>query len=378
MQKAYGRKNINRGTKAAGWAGSLGLIAIIIVIFAGVLFANTQLGNPLRLPITASTLNVNPESQADVAAGYYNGPITPVMSHINALVPTTTLGEGSLILCTWLKHTPDAVPGVPDDKGYTAIGANGNTTWTAVPDYRGVAWLECTGNGSVAGSSGTRYLDVMRTLASDYVSDYGYIDYDGDALKDHVIRINYASLPAKQAGQTAASLPISTRWYTYQLPSGAVNEPSADLVNVGNSQNSTTIFRFRYTFANFDRAALVREFKLSFNDTNTAQYLITEITVSFRERTKTYGQNDPAIIVSTETNKTYTIKFANNLGDRSDYVINTRTGGQLYVDVVVKITWIMVENASITLEARYNFWDDDEVQSTAFTFRRVHDEGPAA
>ena len=309
--------------------------------------------------------------------GTYAGPITPRMAHQDVLSASTTFNEGSNVQTKWLRCT--GCVGVPSS-GYQLM-TTGNSTFSSLAQDNNVVFITTEGR-----TGDTLYLGVKETLDANpgIVQQYSYTDYDNDGVEDHLFRVSFAGI-AIAGGQTTLDLPVNGKWYQYEQPTGSVQEPGAFLVNVGNSQNNTQVFRFRYTSASFDTSALVREFHLIFNGSDTSQWTIDKVVIpfwnsatqDFVELELTDSDVDETVLSS---NSTYKFFFADDLSDiqNSNTVMATKTGGTKYNDILVYVTWTIAENESIIIDSRLKYWTDDQIERQAIANIVVHDEGPLA
>ncbi len=344
------RTQITRSRAGAGGMGGMLMMIIgVLAVIGLVLYIDQQTG----------IIGIVPQSGFDTGpGGVYVGSLTPTLSHRDSIQPTTLYNEGAHITTTF----------------YTANDVStGNTTWISEAADGGLVDME------VVGSVGaTLILDITKSLQSTYLTSYAYTNFDSDVNIEHIFTVDFRSLPARIAGQTSQDLPITLVWYNHQMTTGAVNEPSeAFVVNVGNSQNNTQVMRIRFTWANFDRAGLLRNIEIIFNNTATNPYTIDKVELPFRGQTVSFAQADMAELIG--TNVTYRKDFAASRGDAvSGWFMNTETGGVLYRDVIIHITWVFEENESIVINVRLHFWDDDEIQQRAQAEAAFHDEGPLA
>ena len=321
-------------------------------------------------------INLVPGAQVSVGQ-IYAGPITPRMAHQDVLSASTTFNEGANVQTKWLRCT--GCVGVPSS-GYSLM-TTGNSTFSSLAQDNNVVFITTEGR-----TGDTLYLGVKETLDSNpgILQQYSYTDYDNDGVEDHIFRVSFAGI-ALAGGQTTLDLPVNGRWYQYEQPTGNVQEPGAFLVNVGNSQNNTQVFRFRYTSASFDTAALVREYHLIFNGSDTSQWTIDKVVIpfwnsasqSFVDVVLTESDIDETVLSS---NSTYKFFFADDLSSiqNSNTVMATKTGGTKYNDVLVYVTWTIQENESIILDSRIKYWTDDQIERQGIANIVVHDEGPLA
>ena len=195
-----------------------------------------------------------------------------------------------------------------------------------------------------------------------------------------MFRVSFAGMGVS-AGMTTLDLPVNGKWYSYQAPTGAVQEPGAFLVNVGNSQNNTQVFRMRYSNAGFDQAILLREMHIRFNTSDTSQFTIDKVVIPLWDSntqshyTVELTESDISETVLS-SNSTYKFFFADSLETVDGNIMATKTGNQKYNDVLVYVTWTIAENESIVLACELKFWTDDEIERRAIAEIAVHDEGP--
>jgi hypothetical protein len=324
-------------------------------------------------------ISLMPGAQVATQADSYAGPITPRLAHQDALSVSTTYGEGSAIHTTWLRCT--GCVGVPDG-GYNVL-TTGNNTFSSLAQDNNVVFAAISGRVNPSGSDGL-YLGITESLNSNpgILTGYSYTDYDNDGVEDHVFRVSLASI-SLNAGQTTLDLPVNGKWYNYEAPTGAVQEPGAFLVEVGQAQNNTQVFRFRLTSANFDTAALVREIHLTFNSSETALWSIDKMVVPFWDSSSqsfvTYEYTDVDVGETVlSTNSTYKFFFADDLSDiqNGNYIMATKTGGTKYNDILVYVTWTLGLNDHVTLDARVKIWTDDQIETQAQAEIAVHEKGP--
>ena len=198
-----------------------------------------------------------------------------------------------------------------------------------------------------------------------------------------MFRVNFAGMGIS-AGQSTLDLPLNIVWYQQASTfTGAVQEPSAFLVNVGNSQNNTQVFRYRFTLDDFDKAVLLRELHIRYNDSNTNQWVIDKVTVPFYDsRSGSYSEWEFSQLDADETvlstNSTYKWFFADDRSGirNSGTVIASKTGGQKYIDILIYVTFTLNENAKLRQAVELRFWDNDEIEQKAIAEIQVNDEGP--
>ena len=351
-------------------SGVEGVLSVIALLAAIGFFMNGVTGGAVQSAIFPG---------GDVGVdGVYSGPIAPRMSHVDAINSGTQYNEGASATTRWIRNT--GAVGVPQT-GYQLL-TTGNNTFSALREDRGIVFAEVEGN-----VGDTLYLDIRRTLDSNpgLLEAYGYVDYDNDAKKEHMFRVNFAGI-GLSAGQTTLDLPLNVVWYAKADSfSGAVQEPSASLVNVGNSQNNTQVFRYRFSMGAFDQAALIREMHIRYNTSDTNQYVIDKVIVPFYDsRTGTYTNYEFNQLNADETvlatNSTYKWFFA---GDRSGIkdagtVLASKTGAQKYVDILVYTTFTLNENAKLRQAVELRYWDDDEIEQRVQAEIQINDEGPLA
>jgi hypothetical protein len=331
----------------------------------------------LVLPMAG--INLIPGSQVSAGQETYAGPITPRMAHQDVLSASTTFNEGSNVQTKWLRCT--GCVGVPSS-GYSLM-TTGNSTFSSLAQDNNVVFITTEGR-----TGDTLYLGVKETLDSNpgILQQYSYTDYDNDGVEDHLFRVTFAGI-ALAGGQTTLDLPVNGRWYQYEQPTGSVQEPGStgNVQEVGEAQNNTQVFRFRYTSASFDTSALVREFHLIFNGSDTSQWTIDKVVIpfwnsasqSFVDVELTESDIDETVLSS---NSTYKFFFADDLSSiqNSNTVMATKTGGTKYNDVLVYVTWTIQENESIILDSRIKYWTDDQIERQGIANIVVHDEGPLA
>ena len=348
--------------------GVEGILAVIALLTAIGFFMNGISGGAVQSALF-------PGAQMDVD-GIYSGPITPRMSHVDAINTATSYNEGSSTTTRWLRNT--GAVGVPAS-GYQLL-TTGNNTFSTLREDNGVVFAEVQGNDGDA-----LYLDIRQSIASNpgVIESYGYVDFDNDAKKEHLLRISYVGIGIN-AGQTTLDLPVNLVWlHEASSFTGAVQEPNAFLVNVGNSQNNTQVFRYRFSFDNFDQGIVLREMHVRYNSSGTNQWVIDEIEVPFfntatgESTVYSFTQQDAGETVLS-TNSTYKYFFADNLGEirNAGTVIGSKTGGQKYVDIIVKVTFTLEEDAKLRQAIELRYWDNDEIEQRAIAEIQVNDEGP--
>ena len=289
----------------------------------------------------------------------YTGPVTPVMAHQNALAYGTTLREASHVRTFWWRCI--GMIGISQNcaTGWSQL-ASGNGSWQSTPDMNGMIYMESEGN---LGS--THYLGIKETKAVNpsFIVQYAYVDFDNDANKEHMFLVNYGGIKSETPGQTDAKLPMSIQWYNYQAPTGRVMEPAsaAPPTSIGTAANNTQVYRFRFTFANFDRAFLVNKIEVKLNNTDVTKWTIDNVEVQFQNTLFAFNGISADQIVNDGTNNTYTKFFAKDRsGAEQNWFFVTRTGGVLYVDAVIHITWRLTTGNSVILDLRIYGWTDDE------------------
>jgi len=351
-----------------------GAVPLIYAIAAIMLTAGAFLGF-VYPAITGGPLI--PTSQVTVVDGVYAGPITPRMAHQDILSASTTFNEGANVQTKWLRCT--GCVGVPSS-GYQLM-TTGNSTFSSLAQDNNIVFITTEGR-----TGDTLYLGVKETLDSNpgILQQYSYADYDNDGVEDHLFRVSFQNI-ALAGGQTTLDLPVNGRWYQFEASTGATQEPGAFLVNVGNAQNNTQVFRFRYTSSNFDTAMLVREFHLVFNSSNTGQWSIDKIVMPFfNSATQSFQDIE---LTSTDvsetvlsTNSTYKFFMADDLSgiQNPNTIMATKTGGTKYNDILVYVTWTLAENESVTIASKIKVWTDDQIETHVQAEIAVHDEGPLA
>jgi hypothetical protein len=309
-------------------------------------------------------------------AGVYYGPVTPRITSLDAINTGTTYAEGAGAHHTWLRNPGSS--GVPS--GNYGVLTTGNNTFSVLSSDGGVIFLEAS-----SAANADLYLAVSETLTanSGLLEAYGYTDYDNDAVREHVFRVNYVGLGV-QAGMTTMDLPINAIWYKKAGTfTGAVQEPGAFLVNVNNAANNTQVFRYRYTFDSFDTSVLLREMHVRFNSSSTSQWTIDKIEIPMYDPNTggfvTY-QFDQTNVDETvlSTNSTYKYFFANDLSGIKNpgVILASKTGGTKYIDVIVHVTWKLEENAKLRMAIDLRYWDDSEIEQKAIAEIQINDEGP--
>ena len=336
--------------------------SMIPLLMAGALITAIIVG-VTYFDVTTGLIGIFPSQSQFAPGATYAGNITPALTHADSIATTTTYNEGAHITTQFLRQT-----GVG---AYVPIRL-GNTSWDATAADGGRVFAEVTGS-----VGATLLLDIPRSLQDDHIASYAYIDYDGDANDDHLFVIDFSNLDPLTAGLTTRNLPIQFLWYNHQMPTGALNDPSdAFIVNIGGAQNNTSVYRFRFTWANFDRAALLRNIEIVFNSTATNKYEIDQVDIPFRGQLVSFKGSDMQEIIG--TNATYRRTFASGRGDQGGWFIITKTGGVVYNDVVIHLTWTLAATDKVVMAINLNFWDDDEIQQDAQAEIVNHHTGPLA
>ena len=357
----------------AGPGSNLGPMLMPVLLIMGLV-----IGGLILAPcITGGDCVLQPGAQVAIGDGVYSGPITPRMAHTDLLSASTTYNEGAHVQTRWLRNT--GASGVPST-GYQLM-TTGNNTFSSLGQDNNIVFIAIEGR-----TGGPLYLGVRETLDSNSgtLQQYSYVDYDNDGVSDHLFRVSFAGMGVS-AGMTTLDLPINGKWYSYQAPTGAVQEPGAFLVNVGNSQNNTQVFRFRYSNADFDKAIVLREIHVRFNTSDTSQFTIDKVVIplwdsntqSFYTIELNEQDVDETVLAS---NSTYKFFFGSDLSQiqSGGNIFATKTGNQKYNDILVYVTWTIAENESIVLSCDLKFWTDDEIERRAIAEIAVHDEGPLA
>ena len=326
---------------------------------------------------------VAPTSNGNGNGNYY-GAVNPTIVNSNKLDSSSTFAEGSAVHTKFFRN-PNC--NAICETGYI-LANTGNSSFNLQQEDNSVFFAV------VDGSVDTVILDIRSTLqANSIIESYSFIDFDNNAKKDHVFRINVRG-QSLSAGQTDLTLPITNLWY--QIPatlSGSVQEPSKTLVDlpsgdatttglyhVGQSANNSQVFRYRFQFANVDEAILVREIQLAYNSSATAQWESIQITVPmYNPDTNTISN---VILTDTNfdeevlsTNSTMKWKFASDLSGQRviPSQIATLSGSTSFVDITIAVTFKLNDDARLHQNLMIKYWDQDEIEKTAQAGVMIYD-----
>jgi len=344
----------------------LATVVTLVILLAGINYLTA--GQVTQTLFPGATIAVD---------GIYSGPITPRMSHIDAINSATTYSEGGSTTTRWLRCT--GCNGVPST-GYQVL-TTGNNSFSTLREDNGVVFAELQPI-----TNANIYLAIRETLNSNpgIIEAIGLVDYDNDAVKEMVARVNYVGI-GLSAGQTTLDLPVNAVWFAMATTfTGAVQEPSAFIVNIGGSQNNTQVYRYRFTFANFDRAILLKEMHIRYNTSDTGLFTINKIEIPFYNSdtggfiVREYTQSDANEVVLS-SNSTYKYFFAGDLaGIQDGGIIASRTGGTKYVDVIIHVTWTLTATSKIAQTVELKWWDDTEITQRSIAEVINHHTGPLA
>lgn len=343
----------------------LATVVTLVILLAGVNYLTA--GQVTQTLFPGATIAVD---------GVYAGPVTPRMSHVDGINSATTYSEGGSTHTRWLRCT--GCNGVPTT-GYQVL-TTGNNSFSTLREDNGVVFAEMqpVENANI-------YLAVRETLNSNpgIIEAIGYVDYDNDAVKEMVARINYVGI-GLSAGQTTLDLPVNGVWFAMASSfTGAVQEPGAFLVNVGTSQNNTQVYRYRFTFTNFDRAVLLKEMHIRYNTSDTGLFTIDKIEIPVYNSdtggftTREFTQQDADEVVLS-TNSTYKYFFAGDLSgiQNGNTILASRTGSTKYLDIIIHTTWTLGAGDSLTQAVELKWWDDSEITQRSIAEIAQHQAGP--
>ena len=371
MRRKHEKKKPNRSSYGGGGIVILVLIFILALVAGLAAYMTDCFGQcPDLFPQSAT--GILPNQLVLETGNPWEGTVTPSISHQDVLAASSSIGEGAQASTTWLRCI--GMVGIQQNcgAGWDNI-ATGNGTWDARGDDNGVIFMEVSAN-----TAATYYFAIKETKNTNgRIEQYAYVDWDNDDTKEHVLRLNFGSLRPTAGGSTGVTLGLTEKWYQFQAPTGQVQEPSAIATGIGTAPNGTQIYKYRISFANFDRSFLVERLEVELNNTDDTKWTLDKVTIPFQNIEFSFDAISADQVQNDGTNVTYVKLFARDLSAvEQNWLLVSRTGDQLYVDIEIRITWRMTSSDDITLGIRLTGWTDDETVSRIVVEIANHETQP--
>tara|TARA_Y100000296_G_scaffold83677_1_gene115270 strand:- start:1480 stop:2640 length:1161 start_codon:yes stop_codon:yes gene_type:complete len=371
----------------------LATVVTIVILLGGI--------NYITGGMVASTLF--PDGTGPAATGVYSGSVTPSVSHVDAINPTTTYTGGQDVTLSWLSCA--GCNGVGE---YTNIGKKGNQSFVLSPSDNGKAYAELLNSGA----SADVYLSYYKTYQANQgiLESIVFTDYDGDTTKEHVAKFNTNQLAAQATqlgGGSSLDMPVTVAWYKKASTiSGQIQEPGATrihgaanglggfacdapsastpcLTNMAGAVNETK-FIYRFTMDDFDKIVLLNQVWLQINQTDdgTWQEDSIKLDIAFYDpRTGTAGPETRYVVgelgselQTSSSNSTYKWTFAEDLSSiqNPNTILYTKTGENKYVDITLTIKWELGATDKTNVGLKLVYFDDTGVKQNSLAGRMVY------
>jgi len=372
----------------------LATVVTIVILLAGM--------NYITGGMVASTLF--PDGTGPAATGVYSGTVTPSVSHVDAINPTTTYSGGSEVTLSWLSCS--GCNGIGE---YTNIGKKGNQSFVLSQNDNGKAYAELLNSGGGADV----YLSYYKTYQANQgiIESIVFTDYDSDSTNEHVAKFNINSLAASssavQVGGNDLDMPVAIAWYKKASTiSGQIQEPGATrihgaanglggfacdapsattpcLTNMAGAINETK-FTYRFTIDDFDKIVLLNQVQLRINTTDDGTWQEDSIKldiVFYNPQTGTGGAETRYVVgdlgstlLTGSSNSTYKWTFAEDLSDiqNPNTILYTKTGEQKYVDIVLTMKWDIGATDKTNVGLKLVYIDDTGTKANALASRMVY------
>lgn len=366
-------KRVKRNQAAVGTLMAIGILAVL-VIGGGVLLGVIQIPQFQQMQVPAL-------QQTQVPGVAYSGPADPAITGVNSLNIGTTYVADSAFDVIWLRCA--GCSGVPAS-GYQPAGKNNNQTLDINANDNGVLFIDVTAN-----AVNTFYQDIARTLTqTGRVEGFAYVDYDNDVTKEFVYRINAKEIRSTNPGQARPNIPFVLYFLVYQTPTFSYAKPTASPeTGIGTSANLTRL-SVEYTFANFDRAVMLKQFVMIVNGSN-ANFQIKSVqipiygldgtggTISFSqsdmtEQVNTFTASTGATVGGNTRNNTYTFVHCTDIacGQAKKAWLYSKTGDTRIRAIDIQIEFTLNSNDIRFVRVGADFFDDDQATGTGrYTLR---------